>query len=334
MKLKIFSIVFTVLVTVVSAYASEIQSEKISATSGIESSVAIRINDISISDPEFESIFGAAVKQKYYHGRVQEDELQTFKKQVAEDLVTQVLVHSEAIASGLEPDRAEIAAGIDAYNLKYADSPEWQDQRDQVIPLLRIRLERQNLLEKIQAEIKNIAKPEAGDIAKYYEKYTEKFTEPKRIWGSIIILQVPPSGSETMWIEATDAAAQLKFRIENGEDFAGLAKQYSSHPSAVNGGDLGYLHQGMLDEGVQEKVEALAIKQISDPIRVLEGIVLFRLNGVQTEKLKPFDEVKQRAAGLLYRELQDKAWDNYVGELKASAVIYVNEKLYVKNNYE
>ena len=113
-----------------------------------------------------------------------------------------------------------------------------------------------------------------------------------------------------------------------------MAKQHSGHPSAVNGGDLGYLHQGMLDEGVQETVEALAIKQISDPIRVLEGIVLFRLNGVQTEKLKPFDEVKQRAAGLLHRELQNNAWDNYVYELKASANIYVNEKLYVQNNHD
>ena len=331
MKTKILSIAFAVLVTMISAYASE--SGKISASSGIEN-IVLRINDISISESEFESIFRAAVKQKYYHGRVLEDELQAFKKQVAEDLVTQILVHSEAIASGLEPDRAEIAAGIDAYNLKYADSPEWQDQRDQVIPLLTKRLERQNLLEKTEAEIKNIAKPEAEQIAKYYEKYTEKFTEPKRVWGSIILLKVLPSAEENTWTGKIDAAEQLKLRIEKGEEFATLAKQYSGHPSAVNGGDLGYLHQGMLDAGVQEKVETLAIKQISDPIRVLEGIVLFRLNGVQAEKLKLFDEVKQRAAGLLYRELQDKAWDNYVAELKASANIYVNEKLYVQNNHE
>jgi len=145
---------------------------------------------------------------------------------------------------------------------------------------------------------------------------------------------VPPSADEETWTEKIDVAEQLKHRVEKGEDFATLAKQYSGHPSAVNGGDLGYLHQGMLDEGVQETVEALDINQISDPIRVLEGIVLFRLNGIQTEKLKPFDEVRQRAAGLLYRELQDKAWDNYVHELKASADIYINEKLYVQNNHE
>jgi parvulin-like peptidyl-prolyl isomerase len=289
---------------------------------------------LTITETEFEEIFIAAVKYKYYHGRIPRNELLKFKQKVAEDIVTQVIVHRDAQKKGLQPDHQKIAQGLNEYDNKYADSPEWQGRRDRVMPLLTKRLERQNLLEKMESKIKNIPQPEADQITEYYEKYKGKFTEPKRVWGSIILLKVPPSAEEKTWTKKIDAAEQLKHRVEKGEEFATLAKQYSGHPSAVNGGDLGYLHQGMLDAGVQEKVEALAIKQISDPIRVLEGIVLFRLNGVQTEKLKPFDEVKQRAAGLFYRELQDEAWDDYVRELKASANIYVNEKLYVQNNHE
>ncbi len=94
------------------------------------------------------------------------------------------------------------------------------------------------------------------------------------------------------------------------------------------------MHQGMLDPDVQEKVEELAISETSDPIRVLEGVILFRVNGVQPQKIKPFDEVRQRAAELLYRQLQDKAWDNYVHELKASASIYINKQLSFQDNHE
>jgi len=289
-----------------------------------------QIDDLTITENEFEEIFKTAVRHKYYHGRVPEEELKKFKKKVAEDIVIQIIVHRDAQKIGLIPDHKIIAQGIDEYNEKYADSPEWQGRRDWVMPLLTKRLERQNLLEKMEAKIKNIQQPEAEQIANYYKNNVGKFTEPGRVWGSIIMLNVPPYADEITWTGKIDAAEQLKHRVEN----ATLAKQYSGHPSAVNGGDLGYLHQGMLDEGVQETVEALTIKQISDPIRALEGIVLFRLNGVQTEKLKPFDEVKQRAAGLLYRELQDRAWDNYVHELKASANIYINEKLYTQNNHE
>ena len=296
--------------------------------------VFARINDLTITAIEFESIFSAAVRHKYYHGRVPEDELVKFRQKVAEDIVTQVIVHGDAQKQGLEPDHEKIAKGIDEYSSKYANSPEWQNQRDQVIPLLTKRLERQNLLEKMEARIRDINQPPSNEIAEYYQQHPEKFTEPKRIWGSVILLSVEPSASMETWTEAFELAQQLKFRVENGEDYAILAKQYSGHASAINGGDLGYLHQGMLDPDVQEKVEALAISETSDPIRVLEGVILFRVNGVQPQKMKPFDEVRQRAAELLYRQLQDQAWDNYVDELKASVSIYINKQLSFQDNHE
>ena len=300
-----------------------------------QSDVFARIDDLTITANEFESIFSAAVRYKYYHGRVPEDELLKFRQKVAEDIVTQVIVHRDAQNRGLQPDHEKIAQGIDDYNSKYANSPEWQKQREQVIPLLTKRLERQNLLEKMKAKIKDIAQPQADEIAEYYRQHAQKFTEPERIWSSVILIAVAPSADQETWTEALELGQQLRFRAVNGEDFAMLAKQYSGHASAVNGGDLGYLHQGMLvDPNVQEKVAALAIAEIGDPMRVLEGVILFRMNGVQPQKLKPFDEVKLRAAELLYRELQDKAWESYVHALEASASIYVNENLFVQKQYE
>ena len=300
-----------------------------------QSDVFARIDDLTITANEFERIFNGAVRHKYYHGRVPEDELLKFRQKVAEDIVTQVIVHRDAQNRGLQPDHEKIAQGIDDYNSKYANSPEWQKQREQVIPLLTKRLERQNLLEKMKAKIKDIAQPQADEIAEYYRQHAQKFTEPERIWSSVILIAVAPSADQETWTEALELGQQLRFRAVNGEDFAMLAKQYSGHASAVNGGDLGYLHQGMLvDPNVQEKVAALAIAEISDPMRVLEGVILFRMNGVQPQKLKPFDEVKLRAAELLYRELQDKAWESYVHALEASASIYVNENLFVQKQYE
>ncbi len=299
-----------------------------------ENIVFARINDLTITAIEFESIFSDAVRHKYYHGRVPEDELAKFRQRVAEDIVIQVIVHGDARKQGLEPDHEKIARGIDNYDSKYANSPKWQNQRDQVIPLLTKRLERQNLLEKMELRIRDITQPSANEIAEYYQQNPQKFTEPKRIWGSVILLTVEPSASMETWTDAFDLAQQLKFRVDNGEDYAILAKQYSGHASAINGGDLGYLHQGMLDLDVQEKVEELAISETSDPIRVLEGVILFRVNGVQPQKIKPFDEVRQRAAELLYRQLQDKAWDNYVDELKASASIYINKQLSFQDSHE
>ena len=98
--------------------------------------------------------------------------------------------------------------------------------------------------------------------------------------------------------------------------------------------ELGYLHRGILEKDVQEQVDALDDGAISQPIRVLEGVILFKLHDRRQQALRPFDEVRQRAAELLYRDLQDQAWDDFVSELKASAEIYVNENLYLQSNHE
>jgi len=296
--------------------------------------IAIRIDDLTIGANEFEGIFAAAVRHKYYHGRVPAEELKQFRQKVAQDLVIQVVVHRDAERVGLQPGRETIAREIEKYDAKFSNSPEWQAQREQVIPQLAMRMKRQNLLEKMEARIKRLPRPDSEQVRAYYRARPDKFTEPERLRSAVILLPVLPSAGEDAWLATEARALQLKFRINNGEEFTALAKQYSGHPSAVNGGDLGYLHQGMLEPKVQQQVNALEIGGISDPIRVLEGIVLFRLIGVQPSRLKPLAEVHQRAAGLLYREMQDHAWGNYVSELKTGAEIYVNENLYVHSNHE
>jgi parvulin-like peptidyl-prolyl isomerase len=287
--------------------------------------VFARINDLTISQSEFEVIFQAAVRQKFYHGKVPASELKEFRKKVTDDIVTQVLVHDQALELGLQPDRKKIDEGIDAFNLRNAANPDWEQRRDKIVPRMIEKLERQDLLEQMEARIRDLPAPAPAEVRRYYHEQPEKFTEPERLRVSGILLQVAPAAGEKIWIETEQQADGYYQRILAGEDFAELAKQYSHHPSAVNGGDLGYLHQGMLDDKVQQQLETLSPGQTGEPLRVLEGIALFRLENIQPTQLRPFEEVKERAAELLYREMQDHAWQAYVNTLRSSANVYVNQ---------
>ncbi|MBT6455601.1 MAG: hypothetical protein HOK37_08690, partial [Gammaproteobacteria bacterium] len=71
------------------------------------------IDGQTISQAEFTGIFEAAVRHKYYHGRVPQEELEKFRKQVAEDIILQILLHREAKNLGLQPDRQKIRQGLD-----------------------------------------------------------------------------------------------------------------------------------------------------------------------------------------------------------------------------
>lgn len=287
-----------------------------------------KINERTITYGEFMQIFRSAVRHKYYHGKVPQQELELFQRKVGKDLVEQELIYQQALKMRLEPNNEKIQQGIDEYDQKYRDTPEWQAQREKAMPLLLRQLQRKDLLEQVERNVKNIKQPESKAVYQYYQANSEKFTEPKRVWVSVILLPVPPSGSSKAWEGAKQEAERLIKQIRSGESFAAIARERSSHPSAVNGGDLGYLHSGMLEDSARDAVAKLSLNGVSDPVRVLEGYTIFRLNGIQPEKLRLYDEVSNRAKDLLYRDLQDEAWNAYLTRLVTEAKIYVNEKLY------
>ena len=318
MKTPIFRAGLASLVFLVSAAAASVEPQ-----AGSEEIFA-RIDDLVISQEEFEQIFSAAVRHKYYHGRVPEEELAAFREQVSDDIVTQVLVHREARRLGLQPDRKRIDEGLDAFELRNAGNPDWQERRERILPLLVKRLERQDLLEQMERRIRDIPPPAGDAVRRFYEQNPDKFTEPRRLRLSVILLPVSPSAGEEVWLAAEQQAAELGRRIKSGEGFDTLARQYSAHISAASGGDLGFLHDGVLEDVVQQRVAELSPGDLTAPIRVLEGVTLFRLEALQPERLGSFEQVSERAAGLLHRELQDAAWNDFVADLRAAAQIYVN----------
>ncbi len=76
------------------------------------------------------------------------------------------------------------------------------------------------------------------DIQTYYEAF-----EPE-VEASHILIK-PTGEEEGDWKKAEDMAKELITRIEAGEDFAELAKEYSDDPgSGAAGGSLGFIWQG------------------------------------------------------------------------------------------
>lgn len=287
-----------------------------------------KINERSIMYGEFMQIYRSAVRHKYYHGEVPQQELEQFQRKVGKDIVEQELIYQQALKMRLEPDNEKIQQGIDKYDQRYLDTAGWQQQREQAMSLLLLQLQRKDLLEQVELAAKNIKQPEREVVYQYYQANPEKFTEPKRHWVSVILLPVSPFGSNEEWQGARQEAQKLIEQIGSAKRFAAIARERSAHPSATDGGDMGYLHSGLLEEGAQEAVEKLPLNGVSGPVRVLEGYIILRLNGIEPAKLRPFSEVSARAKKLLYRNLQDEAWSSYLARLFNTAKIYVDERLY------
>ncbi|MDQ1314950.1 MAG: hypothetical protein QG662_1059 [Pseudomonadota bacterium] len=288
-----------------------------------------RVGDAVITAQEFDNALYNAARSKFYHGKPPEGELARVQREVGDQLVERALLLREAGKRGLKPEAAEVQKTLQEYEQRYAGSEQWKASRDRVLPGLTRRLEEDSLLKLIERLVRDVPAPDDGEVRAYYAAHPEKFTEPEQLRVSVILLRVDPGASQAVFDGAFEEAKGIVERLRGGADFAALARIHSSEASAEKGGDLGYLHRGMLPEGTQEAMDKAKPGEISDPLRVLEGIAVLRLEDRKTAKLNNYEKVRERARDLLQRDQSDQAMKTLLARLKKETPIQVDESFYL-----
>ena len=286
------------------------------------------VNGKVISSAEFESAASEAARQKFYHGAAPEGAVDKLMREVADRLVNRVLLLEEIARRGVKPDTKAVDEKIAKYEQRYASSPRWQQERENILPSLRERIEQDDALERLEAGVRRVPTPAEDKVRAYYKANPDKFTEPEKMRLSMILLKVDPSATTAAWEAAEKEATALATRIAAGAEFAELAKVQSAHESADKGGDLGYLHRGMLPEGIQEKIDGMKPGELSPPTRVLQGYAVFRYEALQQPRHHEFATVRQRASDLLARDHADKAWADFLAALRKKAKLVLNTQRY------
>jgi peptidyl-prolyl cis-trans isomerase C len=78
-------------------------------------------------------------------------------------------------------------------------------------------------------------------------------------------------------VETEDQCNDLKQQIENGADFADLAKQYSKCPSGSNGGELGTFGPGQMVREFDEVVFSAEPNTVQGPVKTQFGYHLLEV---------------------------------------------------------
>lgn len=298
-----------------------------SATAHAQGAGIATINGEPVSYEEFEQMVYAEARQTFYHAAPPDgDEYLAFRRQVADNLVDRKLKLNEARRRGLEPDTESVALELAGYEAQYAGTEQWEANGEEMIERLRVYLEEESLLEQIDVELRQVGAPSEADVRAYYEANLEKFTQPEQVRLSVILLAVPAWADSATWDAAREQAAGILMSIREGQDFADAAREYSTDPSAENGGDMGYLHAGVLDGELLQVVSELGDGEICDsPITVLEGVVLVRVEDRRAAQVHSFDEVSERATGLWRREAEQAEYDAAMLRLRDANEIVIDE---------
>ncbi|MCB1906816.1 MAG: peptidyl-prolyl cis-trans isomerase [Rhodocyclaceae bacterium] len=282
------------------------------------------VEGVTIPADLYNAALAEQIRQKFYHGKPPEAEIDKVRREVGRRLINDILLEHEARKFGITPDSEMVDAEIAKYDARYSDSPVWKERRESALPALRAKLERDSLRERIEAHVRKIPEPTEAELRAYYEAHPDKFTEPEQDHLAMILLKVDPSSPTSVWTLAEQEAGKLVDRIAAGEPFEDLAALHSGDPSADQGGDLGYIHRGMVPEALHLELDSLANGDISKPIRILEGIAVFKLLDRKPSVHHTFEHVRERASGLLGREREDEAWSSYLENLSKHYKVEIN----------
>ncbi|MHB1292035.1 MAG: peptidylprolyl isomerase [Sulfuricella sp.] len=132
-----------------------------------------------------------------------------------------------------------------------------------------------------------------------------------------ILIKTSEIVSET---DAKNRMIQLKERIDNGADFAELARLHSEDGSASKGGDLGWLSPGETVPEFERAMDALKPGEISVPVKSPFGWHL-----IQVLERRSEDVSKERQALMARQEIRarkaDEAYENWLRQLRDQAFV-------------
>lgn len=126
------------------------------------------------------------------------------------------------------------------------------------------------------------------------KRLTAAASQPRYLIGEVYI-EAAKAGGQT---EALRGAEQLVAQLQQGAPFGGVARQFSSAPTAANGGDAGWVSTAEVAPEVAAALAQMRAGQLSNPIPVQDGVYIIYLREKQAGAEATMISLKQAAVRL------------------------------------
>lgn len=240
--------------------------------------------------------------------QVSDNEVQLlYQRENAQVAVRYVVLTASQFEAQVTPADEDLQAYYEAHKENYRE-PEQRQLQYVAVPLQRFA--------QPQA-------PGAEEMQAYYNRHIDTFQRQEQVRARHILLKVASGATAEQDAEVRARAESVLAALNNGGDFAALAKQHSEDPgSAAQGGDLGLFPRGQMVPPFEAAAFSLAPGQLSDLVRTPYGwhIILVEdhidagtrtLTEVEAEILTKLQEEKAREAATIFV-------DDFLSALEAS----------------
>jgi foldase protein PrsA len=250
-----------------------------------------------------------------------EKQVVLLKADVLNELIDEKVMINRADKLGISVGDGELKKRIEEIKKDYPDEgfKEIFKGRESYYRTWKEELRKRLILEKlIHQEVTPQITVTDEEILSYIKSHAKEGISKERVRISQILL---PDR------EKADAVLE---RLNNGEDFDKVAKEVSTDSEAEKEGDMGFFSRGVLPEALDRVVFSLSPGKISKVVETPYGYhivkVLEKEKSAEVLSAKARDKVRAK----LKREKEERAYSEWLGQLRSRAVVKINESVLSK----
>ncbi|MBZ5200082.1 peptidylprolyl isomerase [Planomicrobium chinense] len=249
------------------------------------------------------TVNGKAIERDALYGEmVKATGVETLEAMIANEIVKQELEKAD-----IKVSKEELAAEMAVYEEAYGSSEALETAvkaTGMTMGDLAADIETQVKIAKLLGPNIDITDEE---VKSYFEENKESLAQPEQVEASHIL------------VETKEKADEVAAKLDNGEDFAELAKEYSTDTAtAESGGDLGAFGTGEMAPEFEEAAFAMKTDEISEPVETEYGFHIIKVTDKTEAQEATLENSKEQIKETLFDEALNTEYAAWLSEKQAS----------------
>lgn len=295
-----------------------------------DQTVAITVNGEEITEGQIAEEVTRLSKQ--FGGRMTPEQMGQMQgalsQQAKDNLISRILLRQKieeenitVTQEEIDSRMAEVRAGLGSE----ADLANRLAMMGMTMEMLEQEMETGLAVEKLIARYAPTEEVTDSEVRTYYDENAERFQQPERVKASHILLKAEATDTDAAKALAREEAESVIAQLDQGADFAELARAHSACPSSQKGGDLGFFQRGQMVKPFEDAAFALDVGKVSGIVETQFGYHIIKVTDREGGRTVPFEEAKANIEAMLDGQRKQEAMKAYTDQLRTTADIQPKE---------
>jgi peptidyl-prolyl cis-trans isomerase C len=251
------------------------------------------------------------------------------REQAVEQFIDQALVLKEAKTRDYTVTDAEIEAALDSFRARLPEGMTLEQAvAAQGLSMDQLREDARSAeytRKLFDAETADVVAADEAAIAAFYSENPQHFVTKEEAHARHILIGCDAEEGEDARVAAKAKAEELRSALLEGADFAEVARENSTCPSAQRGGDLGSFGRGAMVPAFDEVAFTEPTNAISEVVETQFGYHVVQVLERSEARTNSLDTVREDIGNYLTMQARNEKFQSFAKSLREGADIVYAE---------